>query len=724
MSSATPREQLLALAAGSAENAGAAEKYADHLAELFDAVDPAQIGEDYAHALTERRLADAAAHLAAYYRRKETLRTPGTSARGDYSREAVARIMGGTARVININWTFPEGKIDFLFDPTAIHGPRNNEWLWQFNRHSAWLTLARAYAAEGDERYAVEFCRQLLWWIAQTDIPENYNGAGSAWRTIECGIRLLGSWQVAFDGFRRSPSFGDVPLLLMIASMHRQSLHLMAHVGRENWRMGNWLMMEMNGVYTFSAYFPELKDADENRRAAANRLISEMQKQILPDGMQYELSPDYQSVVFGCAANLYELALTQSLSRAAETDPEVRRLLAKLGRPASPAAHGSPADHQSVLGGGALPLGELMRKLDIGAGDGADKLAELIHRTVHSVVLLSTPAFTQPRTNDCFTIHTEWFTSRTAKLLEDRNEYRFVNTRRAEGAPPAGETASAFLPYGGFAVMRSDWGPDAAYLCFDVGPTGMAHIHQDKLNVILYKGGEELIYDDGGGQYEQSAARRYGQSGYGHNTVLVDGLAQNRKGPAVSEAPIDAGWITNDVFDYAAAVYEDTFGPELTSPATHRREVRFCRPDFFVVADTLRTADGAAHDYELLFRMDTTKWQTIPGCENAVLSGFGRQYEVALIPADDAGPEVTLTAVSGVREGQMQGWYNGRNEQNLHPALTVSRTVRGVRDYRFVTLLFPLRAGEAAPRVTRDGSRLTVLFREKETVLDLDALNV
>ena len=669
------REQLLGIVSAFTDNAEIAEKYADHLQELFALVDGEKISPAFVQAVQENDYALAVHLLASYYREKNSARTPGLSAEGAYNGKNADDTIAGKARVINVDWEFPDGEEDFLFDPTAIKLPRNNEWLWQFNRHGAWANLARTYRALGEEKYAAEFRAQLLKWIAQTYIPENYNGAGSAWRTIECGIRMMGSWHVAFDGFRRSPTVEDAVLLLMIASMHRQCEHLLLHNVREGWRMGNWLMMEMNGVYAVSALFPELTDSDKNRQFAAARLIEEMEKQILPDGMQYELSPDYHSVVCGCAAGFADLAGT-------------------LGY----------------------------------AQDGAGSLSELLHRMAHASVLMSTPAFTQPRTNDCFTIPTTSFTRRAAALLEDRDEYRFVNTGRAEGKPPVGETASHFLPYAGFAVMRSDWGPDALYMCFDVGPTGMAHIHQDKLNINIYKGREELIYDDGGGQYEQSEARRYGLSAYSHNTVLVDGMPQNRKGPACSEEPIDAGWITNEVFDYAAASYEDTFGKDLTSPAIHKREVRFCKPDFFCVQDTLTTADGDPHDYELLFHLDTTECAPLAEYKNSVISCFNgqkdREYEIVMIALDDESAPVELKTVSAALEPQFQGWYNGRNENNLHPAITVSRIVRQVKDYGFCTLFFPVKAGQAMPVVEKcaDGT-IRVEFNGKTTILNPNALN-
>jgi len=202
----------------------------------------------------------------------------------------------------------------------------------------------------------------------------------------------------------------------------------------------------MYGIYTFSSLFPEFVDAEMNRQIAAQWILTEMKLQILPDGMQYELSPDYHSVVFGCAANFYALTIA------------------------------------------------------LGTKDAiSDELVTLLEKAANATIALSTPGFTQPRTNDCFTMHTEDIVKRVEKLIGEKPEYTFVRTRRSEGQPPAGETASMFLPYAGFAVMRSDWSADATYLCFDVGPLGKAHMHQDKLNINLYKGNEELIYDDGGG---------------------------------------------------------------------------------------------------------------------------------------------------------------------------------------------------------------------------------
>ena len=641
------REAVPFLAAEGCANA----KFAEHLQALFDALVPEKIGKDYEDALLAQDYGKAVALCAAYYRGRPDCPVEELSGKGSYQVAAADKAIAGFMREVNIDWHFPDGDIDFLFNPTELQGPVNHEWLWQLGRHSYWKNMAATYRATGEEKYAAGFEKQLLKWIAQTYIPENWNGPGSTWRTIECGIRLDGSWPIAFEVFRKSKTLSDVALLLMIASMHRQSLHLVAHPTGHN-----WLMMEANGVYTFSSLFPEFRDSEANRKTAAKWLLEELRLQILPDGMHNELSPDYHRVVFNCAADIYNLAMA--------------------------------CGQKEELSG---------------------DLVTLLEKAADATVAMATPGFTQPRTNDCFTLYTGQVAARAEKLIASKPEYAFARSGRREGQPPAGETPSRFLPYAGFAVMRSDWGPEATYLCFDVGPLGKAHIHQDKLNINLYKGKEELIYDDGGGQYELSALRKYAISAHAHNTVLVDGLGQNREGPKQVEEAIDAGWISNEGFDYAVGVYDDGFGPERVKPAVHKREVRFCKPGFFCVTDHLTAVDGKPHSYEVLFQLDTD---------------FGREYEVALIPLDGPGCVPELKVVSAQTEPVLRGWYNGRNESNLHASTTVSREVTGVRDYRFTTLLVPLRRGQALPCVQKtEGQTWKIDFDGISYGLDPESLD-
>lgn len=652
------RGQLINMLSGITEEKKVATRLATYLEGLFDKLDGEIVGKEYTDALANEDYSAALKACAAYFRNKpDFAKETGFSAKGNFDTWSALNCVEGTFTVVDVKWTFPNGDVDFLFNPTSINGPLNKEWVWQFNRHQYWNNLARTYVGTNNEKYAEAFGSQMRNWLTQSALATK-----DTWRTIECGLRLGGTWLVAFDGFKKSPSIDDLTLVLMVAAMHAQSTYL-----TKNYSSGNWLMMEMNGVFCFSAMFDEFTDSEPNRAYVEQRMLSDVKAQVLADGMQYELSPDYHWVTLYNALNF--CSLSKSLGYSVD-----------------------------------------------------EELLGILRNMINAAILLSTPALTQPSTNDTYTKKTpEYIAQKAIDVLGNLPEYDYILSNRQKGTAPQGDTASAFLDHAGFVAMRSDWGADATYMCFDVGPLGKAHIHQDMLNIIIFKGNQQLIYDDGGGQYDQSEYRQYAISGYAHNTVLVDGLAQTKEEPKVSTEPIDAGWITNDVFDYATATYDSTFGG--AKSATHKREVRFCKPGFFIVVDTLTSVDGAAHDYELLFHLDTTKAKILEEYKNSVISEYGGEYEIAIISLDGDGADVKLECVSGSTD-PIKGWYNGRNGEFLHEAMTVSRKVSATEDFKFITLLAPVKAGGELPTVTQnDDGTLGVTFEGQSYTVDIDNLN-
>ena len=222
----------------------------------------------------------------------------------EYNQNTAERAAKGNVTVVNIPYQFPDGKIDFLFDVTKENCEYYNpEWQWQLNRMYFWNDMALAYQHTHDESIAAAFAQQVHQWVATVHCPAQWNGVGSGWRTIETGLRLMGSWQIAFEVFRKSPSVPDETLALMLASMHEQAHHALNHCTSHN-----WLLMELNGVHTFAAVFPEFTTSPILRQKSAELLSDEIRKQLLPDGMQFELSPDYHSIVIHCGAMLYRIA--------------------------------------------------------------------------------------------------------------------------------------------------------------------------------------------------------------------------------------------------------------------------------------------------------------------------------------------------------------------------------------------------------------------------------
>ena len=647
---------------------------------LFKQIDGEKIGADYQDACRKKDESGMIRALAAYYRNRPASSYLTTKMqKQSYSGETAERAVNNDFTVINIPWKF-EGGVNWIFNPTWKKKPVNNEWLWQLGRMYFWHDMMRCYLKSGSDRYSKAFAGQMVSWIYQADKKTAISGPYShnTWRTIEAGIRLMYTWPAAFEVFRKSPSVSDEALCLMLGSMYEQAEFL-----RYNHRKrSNWLLMEMAGMYTFASQFSEFKDAQKFRLYSAKVFSKAFCGQMMPDGMHDELSPDYHWVSLTCAKNFIDQA--QQLNRMSELPKEL------------PAAFEAGFD---------------------------------------AFIALATPGLTAPRTNDCYTFDLSKVMTTALENYPDKEQFKWVASHRKEGkAPDDKPTASRFLPYAGFIAMRSGWDKDALYCCFDVGPLGMGHWHWDKLNINIYKGKEELIYDDGGGQYEFSVYRWYGRSSADHNTVLVDGLIQMRNLPKKVKRPIDAKFVSNEVFDYAKSSYTDTFGLmkfdgtdgdviPLSKPATHTREVRFCKPEFFCVVDNLRTADGKAHDYELRFHLNTLKTRKVRQYPNAVLSDYpGNEYDILIVPLF---PEkIETTTASGRNKPLMAGWFIGRNDMARHKATTVMMLAKQQKNFRFATLLIPVRKGDKLPEIKSAGrNKFKVAVNGKLFELDLTKLN-
>ena len=656
-------------------------KRSEMLQLLFKELDAEMIGEGYLSSLRKKDENGMIRAVAAYYRnRPDSVYLQRKIAARNYSVETAERALRNDFTVINIPWQFP-GDIKWVFNPTWQNKPVNNEWLWQFGRMYFWHDMIRCFQNTGEDRWVKAFENQVVSWIYQADkktaLASSYGT--NTWRTIEAGIRLLYSWPAAFEVFRKAPALSDEALCLMLASMFEQAEFL-----RYNHRKkSNWLLMEMSGVYTFASEYPEFKKAKKFRIYSSKTFGKAFCRQMMPDGMHDELSPDYLWVSLRTAKNFADQA---QLSNRMSELPE-----------------------------------KLMRDFEAGY----DAFAALM-----------TPRLTAPRTNDGYTLHLPGMFNDILENFPERELFKWVASDRKEGrAPEDKPTASRFLPYAGFIAMRSGWDKDALFCCFDVGPLGMGHWHWDKLNINIYKGGEELIYDDGGGQYELSPFRLYGRSAADHNTVLVDGMGQMRYLPKKVLKPIDANFVSNEVFDYAKSSYTDTFGLKkfdgtdvemnipLFKPATHTREVRFCKPEFFCVVDKLRSADGKLHDYELRFQLDTLKTRKVRQYPGAVLSDYdGNEYDILILPLYPE--QIETSTASGRRDPLMAGWFIGRNDLTRHKATTVMMTAKQQKNFTFATLLIPVRKNGALPEVKPlGGKRFSVTVNGKTFEIDLSALN-
>ncbi len=644
-------------------------------AAVFDALDLSSSElAAVAAAWKQKDTAAAEKALAAYLRKRDSVKWGSDAAGGNGGLRvehdktladwAVAgKLQGGQGPYF---YTFPEGKIDWYYNATQ-HMPGvapDNEWQWQLSRMAVWGALGRTYKATGDERYAQTFDREMLSWIAQCPVADHVdNVPGSTWRTIESGIRMGGSWPAAFYAFRNSPSLTDADLVLFVSSFLDHGNYL-----RHNNTRLNFLTMEMSGLYAVGALFPEFKDAADWRSFAVGKLAQEARTQFLPDGAQDELSTEYQNVALG---NILKI-------------PQIARWTGRLAE--------VPADY-----------------------------TEPLEKGFEFQLKIMAPDRFNPKYNNGLPQYLPSVFKMAVENFPNRADFKWVESDGKLGKPPA--FTSVFLNRAGEAAMRSGWSRQDNYLGFRLGPIGMAHQHQDKLGVVIWAYGRSLVFNTGGGSYEQSKWRTWATSSFGSNCLIVDGLGQNRPTTSsdpwhnpdlISQGPIDGHWQTSDVFDFASGEYTGGYGPQRVRPASQQRDVLFLKPDLFVVADRMTPNDAASHNYQARWQLLTTHTRIDPATHVLETTDSG-EANLAVVPLLTKGLEVA--AVSAQESPEILGW-NVRKDMDPQtvPATTLLHTLSSAGPQIMLTLFIPLRPGQANPVSSVaegvDGRSATVTFTD------------
>ena len=552
------------------------------------------------------------------------------------------KVVSNTLTSCDVDHVFNH-ELNWELNPVDFH-----EWTWQLSRHPFWVTLGQAFWKTGDEKFARAFVRQMTHWVLNVLVPVGEDGntwkhdarMGSpntnCWRTIECGIRAGQTWPYAFFYFLPSEAFTEEAVCLMLKSMVEHARHLL------RWpQSGNWLTMEANGLYHLGVLFPEFKESAEWRRASMERLHKELDNQVYPDGAQMELSPSYHQVSLRNFVMAYNLG---------------------------------------SLNGQPIP---------------SDYVAKL-ERLYNYDLYLAMPDLRMPALNDGDWTDVRPWMKNALDFFPERQDFQWAASGGKEGERPV--TLSIAFPYAGHFVMRSGWEENDGYLLFDGGPHGYDHQHEDKLNIVLYAQGRVHLTDPGTHSNDHSKWHTYVRSTRAHNTVLVDGLGQNRQARANREAgvstPLPHTWVSNPSFDFASASYEDGYGAQRSRGVTHTRSILFIKPDVWIVTDFLRATDGAIHRYEALFHLDSIKVDVV---------GNGKSVETCNRDAGNLGiyglvPEGTeLDCISGQEEPVVQGWIPRGKPSQCIPLPTAVYTTEGGGTTSMSFLLAPIAAKEISP---------------------------
>ncbi|MGV8095793.1 MAG: alginate lyase family protein [Mangrovibacterium sp.] len=533
------------------------------------------------------------------------------------------------------------------------------DWSWIFDNdyesmvwmvHHPWMKrLLNAYYRTGDEKYVTHLCRLFNDWYAKC--PVTFECTGKEWRTLAVGTRPGQAWYSVLCGLTDHPVF----MRECLFNMARSALDHGKYLSMYGARGGNWLQVESSGLTSSALMFPEFKLSPLFYQIGSDRLAWVNTFYFLPDGFQSECTPGY---------------------------------------------------HQYPIEGFPTIL-SLAKSLKIPPPHGLEKVYE---NAIEALMYIAYPNLTLPMLSD----NGPYRGSARLNLArgEDifgRKDFRWFISDGKEGTPPA-RTSYDFTT-AGYCVMRDKWGPDGQVLIFDAGFFG-GHAHDDKLNFVYYAGGRELIGDPGIYSYNVREFESYWRGSWGHNTITIDGLSQDRRlGPKEVIPDPDRRFVTGDGFDFATGWYKQAYSPRKSMlwskgnsgdraaaiwDVQHQRCVFCIKGEYAIICD--RVLGKGEHQVDINFHpapiVSTNGLEYVVRpvdlkieLDGVVITKESKHANVAIIPAQGESLE-TLDLVG--QKDPCRGWYALYGVQPSHDIVYRSNQSLPVH---FETVVQPLPAG-------------------------------
>lgn len=446
--------------------------------------------------------------------------------------------------------------------------------LWELNRLGHFITLGRAHAVTGDERFAEEIFVQLESWRNQ-----NKFGLGPNWScAMEVSLRAM-NLLAAFQLLRGEKNLTEERLMMMLTLFEQHGKYIRRHLEFSYIATSNHYLSDVVGLLWLGICLPELEQADEWRTLGLREMLREMDKQILPDGADYESSTGYHRFVLELFSYSFILCSANSIEIDDKYWQKLRSMLDYLRvylRPDGQAPLIGDSDSGQVMPLVRNPAGEHGYLLGIGA------------------VLFNEPNF---KIEDKPPEEMLWLLGEEA--LETFKGLETVGRLAAK---------SARFAEAGTVVLRDQ----DLYLLLNTSGAGLAgrgaHGHNDALSLEVAACGTSFLSDPGTYAYTADLALRHQfRSTSYHSTVEVDGQEQNTTEEGTpfyigdEASPQQLHWENSDQRDLVIAEhygYENLPNGQIT----HRRAVMFEKTErHWLIEDTL--SGSGRHTFRFCFHI-------------------------------------------------------------------------------------------------------------------------
>jgi len=521
-------------------------------------------------------------------------------------------------------------------------GPDDDiEWAWALNRHHTAAALLPFFYATGNPVYAKYIDQFIKDWITASWPYPAVKSNTAMWRGLEVSFREK-VWAGVFYGLMNSGYLSPATQLLILSSLPDH-----AHYSRNFHGGGNWLTMEMSGLATVAAYWPEFKQSGEWLGYSVKTMTESLKEQVYPDGAQTELTSHYHYVA------LYNFRLFTEICEKA---------------------------------GKQLPLFYT---------ETLEKMYNYLACTIRpdGFGLLNNDADRDNNTNMIM----------QAAEKFNRDDWKYIVSNGEKGVRPT-DGPSYIFPWAGQLISRSGFDKQAQWSFFDIGPWGTGHQHSDKLHLSVALCGHDFLVDAGRFAYQGEVAkkfRQYATGSKGHNVILIDGKGQE-PGPKLAGKPLSGSQykITPD-FDFARGSF-NRFGD--LKNVNHTRSLFYVRDNFWVVADKIET--DQPREIEALWHWHPAC--TVKQLPGGIVSAGNEAGKLEIIPVGKT--DWTVKMVKGQETPEIQGWYSREyNVYEPDDVSVYSGHIRS--DTTFVWLLFPscgTLPEVKASLVVRDKNKITM----------------
>jgi hypothetical protein len=522
--------------------------------------------------------------------------------------------------------------VDWFYEPDG-----NVDWRWELNRHAYFITLGRAYAQTGQARYLETFQRLLFDWLNHNP---PLNGSANWASVLEVAYRI-NAWTWALNYF--CTALDDEALLACLRGLWWHGRFLAANL--EYASPNNHLWLESKALAILGVLFPEFSTATEWREVGLQVLGREVARQISVDGVHLEQSMLYHRILTSELAELLVVMEDNALTIPAEWRAVFARMLhfeaTALKPNDEPPLTGDSALTDSYLRFNARLIGAaLLQQADLARGDLDEATLWLIG----------------PERAD------------------------WLRRNAVSDTPPKSYAFTA----GGYGIMRAA----DRHLIVDCGPFGYplapGHGHADALSFELFAHGRTWLVDPGVYSYHLGADwRRFFRGTTAHNTVVIDGQDQTEqldiwhvRRPAHTRWH---HWLSTPDFDLADAEHDGYM--RLPQPVTHRRQIVFVKPDYWVIADQL--SGSGAHQTDVFFHFSPETHLTLQS--GRVCGSQADGAGMSLVFEGPPGVEANVIAGS---TAPIQGWVSRHSGEKI-PAPVLCLSVNAALPLEFVTVVLP-----------------------------------